>query len=329
MKYLKKFENHSQYVTFTGTSEFILPNVSICVTEEDVHYNPYVLPKAIIIAKFKPKNTFFETRIASDISNFTSIEIDGVVQPSVTTGYTFSTISEHTVKYTLKNQATIGYYTFSGCTNLIDITIPNSVKDINTYTFKDCTGLTRVNSNIDGVCNIPNSVTSIGNSVFYSCSGLTSINIPNSVTDIGLSAFTNCGNLTSCTIGNNITTINDCTFKDCTGLTRVNSNIDGVCNIPNSVTSIYYSAFERCKGFTSVVIPDSVTSIGTSVFNSCSSITSITSNAVTAPSIQAGTFYNIKTGGTLYVPVGSSGYDTWMQNVSNYLGYYEWTKVEQ
>lgn len=37
-KYLKKFENHTAYET--AESGLILPNVSICVTEGDVHYNP-------------------------------------------------------------------------------------------------------------------------------------------------------------------------------------------------------------------------------------------------------------------------------------------------
>ena len=45
MKYIRKFENHSQYQTYTAdTSNFILPNVSLCVQENEVHYNPYVDP---------------------------------------------------------------------------------------------------------------------------------------------------------------------------------------------------------------------------------------------------------------------------------------------
>ena len=40
MKYLKLFNNHSQYTAFTQTEDFILPNVSHCIAEGDVHYNP-------------------------------------------------------------------------------------------------------------------------------------------------------------------------------------------------------------------------------------------------------------------------------------------------
>jgi len=53
------------------------------------------------------------------------------------------------------------------------------------------------------------------------------------------------------------------------------------------------------------------------------------SNAATAPTISNYTFQKIATGGTLRVPSGSSGYDTWMQNANYYLGLYGWTKVEQ
>ena len=38
--YLKKFENHTQYENYINGSDAILPNVSICITEGDVHYNP-------------------------------------------------------------------------------------------------------------------------------------------------------------------------------------------------------------------------------------------------------------------------------------------------
>lgn len=39
-KYLKEFENHSSYSDFTQTEDFILPNVSHCDLQNDVHYNP-------------------------------------------------------------------------------------------------------------------------------------------------------------------------------------------------------------------------------------------------------------------------------------------------
>ena len=42
MKYLKLFSNHTDYDE--AKQNLILPNVSLCVAENDVHYNPYVDP---------------------------------------------------------------------------------------------------------------------------------------------------------------------------------------------------------------------------------------------------------------------------------------------
>lgn len=42
MEYLKLFENHSQYENFTETEDFIKPNVSYCIEQNEVHYNPRV-----------------------------------------------------------------------------------------------------------------------------------------------------------------------------------------------------------------------------------------------------------------------------------------------
>lgn len=44
MKYLKEFENHTQYEAYIASEDKILPNVSKCVQEDEVHYNPYVDP---------------------------------------------------------------------------------------------------------------------------------------------------------------------------------------------------------------------------------------------------------------------------------------------
>ena len=42
MKYLKKFENHTEYEE--ARQNLILPNVSLCAQENEVHYSPYVDP---------------------------------------------------------------------------------------------------------------------------------------------------------------------------------------------------------------------------------------------------------------------------------------------
>ena len=103
----------------------------------------------------------------------------------------------------------------------------------------------------------------------------------------------------------------------------------GIIEFDGKVTSIGSSAFRNCSALTSVTIPNSVTSIGSGAFRDCTDLTSIISLATTAPGISSSTFQDVKTGGTLYVPTGSSGYNTWMRNFNYYLGKYGWTKVEQ
>ena len=94
-------------------------------------------------------------------------------------------------------------------------------------------------------------------------------------------------------------------------------------------TTIGSSAFQGCTGLTSITIPSGVTNMGTYVFYNCINLVTITSLCSTAPTVASSTFRNVKTNGTLYVPSGSTGYDTWMGTGNYYLGKYSWTKVEQ
>ena len=142
-----------------------------------------------------------------------------------------------------------------------------------------------------------------------------------SPTSIGEYAFANCTSLTSIEIPSGVTSIGGRAFRYCTSITSI--------DIPNSVTNIGDGTFYNCSGLTSIIIPSGVTSIGDAAFQSCSSLTSIMSNATTAPTITYLTFNLVHNNGTLTVPSGSSGYDVWMGTRTYYLGYYNWTKVEQ
>ena len=187
------------------------------------------------------------------------------------------------------------YEAFNYCSNLTNITIPDSVTTIDSYAFQDCSSLTSVT--------IPDSVTTIGDSTFSWCSGLTSVTIPDSVTSIGGSAFNYCNNLTNITIPDSVTTIGYYAFSYCSSLTRFDvstnntsfsSSADGKIlynkdkttliaypsatgdvTIPNSVTTIDYGAFSGCSNLTNITIPDSVTTIGYYAFSDCSSLTSV------------------------------------------------------
>ena len=121
-----------------------MPNVSLCAQENEVYYNK---PKETrVVATYNVTSTSNPTNIGyyGYISAFTEIEIDGVVQPTVVSAYTFDTIGEHTVKYTLSSPTSIGDNAFDSCSSLTSITIPNSVTSIGQYAFAECNSLTSV-----------------------------------------------------------------------------------------------------------------------------------------------------------------------------------------
>lgn len=145
-----------------------------------------------VVAKYNVTSTTAPTKILNKTNNITSMEVDGGEASPVTTGYTFSTTGEHTIRFTLANPITISTNAFYGCYSLTSVTIPDSVTIIGDGTFSYCSGLTSVN--------IPSAVTYIGRTAFYVCRTLTSVTIPDSVTSIGNNAFTYCVNLASVTV---------------------------------------------------------------------------------------------------------------------------------
>ena len=213
----------------------------------------------------------------------------------------------------------IGQNAFAGCSNLTGITIPASVTSINNYTFSCGKNFINIvvdsnNAVYDSRDNCNAIIETATNTLIAGCNNTV---IPNSVTSISEGAFTGCSSLTSIIIPNSVTAINNYTFGNCSRLKNV--------TIGNSVTLIDDQAFVYCTNLNSITIPSSVTTMNNSVFLGCASLTNITCLGTTAPTINSYTFSSINTNGTLTVPSGSTGYDTWMQ----YLSEYNWTLVEQ
>ena len=191
--YLKDFEKHSEYETYSR-GDMLKPNVSCCEDNNEVHYNPWVDSK--LVCKYNVTSISSPTQLRTNYESnvFKSMEIDGVQLDNLATEYTFDSTGVHTVKYELYDETKLSNNApaFYGITSLISVSIPDSVTSIGQYTFAACTSLTRVT--------IPSSVTSIGSNAFSGCTSLTSVTIPNSVTSIGSDAFHNCTSLTSVTV---------------------------------------------------------------------------------------------------------------------------------
>ena len=118
---------------------------------------------------------------------------------------------------------------FTECTRLTSIIIPDTVKSIRSWAFSECIGLKSII--------IPSKVKVISWNAFDGCTGLTSIILENGVKSIGERTFRNCISLKSITIPDTFEWIVDNAFVGCTGLTSV--------TIPDSVRSIGDHAFER------------------------------------------------------------------------------------
>lgn len=167
MKHLKLFNNHNDYNTDIATAE--LPNVSYCIVQDEVHYNPYV-PETRLVLKYNVTSTSSTTKLMRDDDptrgQFSDMEIDGVMQQSVVSYYQFSTTGEHTVKLSLVDTTQIRYRSFRDVPDLSEAILPSGITTTNTYTFHN-TGLTKIV--------LPSTITTLGGGVFNGCSNLTSI----------------------------------------------------------------------------------------------------------------------------------------------------------
>ena len=156
---------------------------------------------------------------------------------------------------------------FTGITTLKKLELPESLKDLGTYT--GCTSLEEVY--------IPSQITLIPQSAFYGCISLKKINIPDSVTRIGSRAFYMCESLREIELpkqfekdanGNPVTfKIDDEAFAGCTRLINI--------QLPNTVTDIGKGAFLGCVSLHTLYFDRNTTinEFGTDVFSGCVTFT--------------------------------------------------------
>jgi len=134
----------------------------------------------------------------------------------------------------------IGSGAFYRSTNIISITIPNSVTNIGKGAFGSCSQLAEIKVAAG------NNAYTADNGVLYSKDKTSLHTYPKGKTEV------------SFTIPNGVISIGDYAFGGCTSLTSV--------TIPNGITSIGEDAFSGCTSLTSVTIPNGVISIGEYAF---------------------------------------------------------------
>lgn len=140
---------------------------------------------------------------------------------------------------------------FKGNTDITEVNIPGTMKEINQSEFEGCTNIEKLN--------IGEGVELIQAYAFYGCTKLKSVIIPDSMKAIGSHTFAGCSALESVKFGANLEYIIMNAFYG-TALTSV--------TFPNKVKQIDQESFAECPNLTSVTIPASVGTIGYDAFNS-------------------------------------------------------------
>ena len=171
---------------------------------------------------------------------------------------------------------------FRGCNNLTSMHIPMRTVRIGESAFRDCVSMTslvvenprtkigeRAFENCANLTDIslPDGMTEIYGGVFNSCKNLTKIHLPSKLTILGESAFSDCIGLEDVEIPETVTKIDDLVFNGCVSLKRI--------ELHEGLKKIGKGAFKNCKSLTKVVIPASVTSMSEAIFRGCEAIKSI------------------------------------------------------
>lgn len=236
MKFIKKFPDHESYQAFIDGGNVPLPNVSICVAEDHVEYNPVE-----------------DEEVGGGGSKLQYRSTDGnIVTPSsidfgdgITLKSNKCNAETHEGVMTFSDNITcIGERVFTGPLNLEAITIPDSVTEIKRFAFASLNTLTGIT--------FGSGLTSIGEYAFASCSALKSVVLPNTITSISNGLFDCCSSLTSITIPDTIMVIGASAFMSCSALTSI--------TIPNSVFLIYEGIFNNCSSLTEIHVGNGIES---------------------------------------------------------------------
>ena len=158
---------------------------------------------------------------------------------------------------------------------------------------------------------LPQNLERIGYMAVADCKNLQAVNIPASVIEIAQSAFENCRSLKSITFGEQVSAMPgrlNIRAASTSALQRIGNWAFYNCHalqgleIPEGLTEIGDGAFYGCTYMENLSLPASMQVIGDNTFSLCTKIKKMFVDAVTPPSIQAKTFFEVDRKTPVYVP---------------------------
>lgn len=202
----------------------------------------------------------------------------------------------------------IGEKAFYMKTDILSVSMPDTVVRIEDYAFYSCSALT-------GELDIPSGVTYIGKSAFYRCRKLTgTLHIPNGIIEISDHAFNSCSGFTGVILPDGLSSIGKSAFYQCSGL-------NGQLNLPDTVTRIGDSAFYGCSKLTGQLkLPESLEMIGDALFEKCTGFTGSLIIPEGVKSIGNHAFKSTGFDGTLTLPESLESIGNYAFSESNFTG---------
>lgn len=202
---------------------------------------------------------------------------DGVLTYTVSGGSARITECAYDAAGTVEVPATLGgapvteiaKEAFSGCSDVKEIVLPDSVLFIGERAFAYCFSLQQIT--------LSAGLQRLGTAAFFECVVLKSVEIPAQTTNIGFCPFSQCTSIQSVTVDPDnpvYYSAGNCIIERESGTLAVGCSAS---EIPQdgSIRAIGESAFEYCTELTQVTVPAGVESLGDYAFAGCDGLTEL------------------------------------------------------
>ena len=147
---------------------------------------------------------------------------------------------------------TIGEAAFRECSNLRQVTFPNTLKEIGAKVFM-------YDKKLETVV-LPEGLQTIGGAAFRECSNLRQVTFPKTLKKIGNWAFKHCSELESVILPEGLEELGEGAFSDCFNMTEL--------VLSHSLKIIPLNAFSHTQNLQTLIVPEGVEAIDTWAFRS-------------------------------------------------------------